>query len=172
MDAYDTPKAAVLPLIPFIEGISAFAEPCDGNGFLRRALEAHGFRCSYHGDIKRGQDALATDDYGDCDIICTNPPWSRWLLHPLILHFGKIGPTWLLFDADWAHNVQAAPFLDHCSHIVSIGRVKWMPGSPNTGKDNAAWYRFQPAPTGGPRFYGRKQKPFRLSSPGRSMEAA
>jgi hypothetical protein len=26
--------------------------------------------------------------------------------------------------------------------VVSVGRVKWMPDSDSTGKDNAAWYLF------------------------------
>ena len=41
----------------------------------------------------------------------------------------RLAPTWLLFDADWAHTKQAAPYLRHCSHIVSVGRVHWMAGT-------------------------------------------
>lgn len=159
MDSYETPANAVIPLMPFIEGLSTFAEPCAGRGKLVAALEAKGLRCSYQGDILYGEDALATTDYGDCDVIITNPPWTRPILHPLILHFQKIAPTWLIFDADWMHNVQAAPFLDQCSHIVAIGRLKWMAKSDNTGKDNVAWYRFDHRHSGGPKFYGRKPKP-------------
>jgi hypothetical protein len=51
-------------------------------------------------------------------------------------------PTWLLFDADWMHTRQSAPFMPHLRKIVSVGRVKWIPDSPFTGKDNCCWYLF------------------------------
>lgn len=155
MDAYQTidPKA-VRTLWPFIEGLSYFAEPCAGEGLLVRALEAAGLVCAYQGDLAYGEDALGVHDFGSIDAIITNPPWSREPLHAMILHFQHIAPTWLLFDADWAHTGQSAPFIDQCSHIVSVGRLKWIPGTKQTGKDNCAWYRFHAQHTGGPRFYG------------------
>ena len=44
-DFYPTPKAAVLPLIPFLRasGVRSFAEPCAGDGDLIRHLEEFGF---------------------------------------------------------------------------------------------------------------------------------
>jgi len=76
-------------------------------------------RC-YAGDIAAGQDALKLDySYGGADCICTNPPWSRDVLHRLIEHFQNIAPTWLLLDSDWAQTKQAAPFLPSCSDIVA-----------------------------------------------------
>lgn len=155
MDAYQTidPKAAAC-LWPFIEGISTFAEPCCGEMRLVRALESYGLRCAYVGDIVTGIDALSVSDFGDADAIITNPPWTRDILHEMIRHFQKIAPTWLLFDADWAHIQKAAPYLPHCSHIVSVGRLKWIEGSKYTGKDNCAWYRFDARHSEGPRFYG------------------
>jgi hypothetical protein len=88
----------------------------------------------------------------------TNPPWTRNLLHPIIDHLSGILPTWLLLDADWMHTKQAAPYLEYCTKIVSIGRVKWMEGTKMTGKDNCCWYQFykphcQNLPT---TFHGRK----------------
>lgn len=155
MDAYDTPLGPFLPLLPHIQHIRTFAEPCVGKGWLRGHLEAAGFVCTYAGDIKAGQDALAIDDYGHCDAIITNPPWTRRLMHPLIRHFQAIAPTWLLFDADWIHTKQAAPFLGHCQTVVSVGRVKWIPDSKHTGKDNAAWHLFDQRHIAGPHFVGR-----------------
>src|SRR5436190_416829 len=99
-DAYPTPAAAVLPLVPWLRGIRRFAEPCSGNGDLAHHLESHGLRCTYAGDIateqelaqhlevhglKRvyqgkiatGQDPLALGSYGDIDAIISNPPWKR-----------------------------------------------------------------------------------------------
>jgi hypothetical protein len=157
MDSYDTPAEAVLPLVPFLGGIKTFAEPCCGDWHLVKHLERHGLRCVYADDIKIGLDALWLDNELGFDAIITNPPWTRELLHPLIKHFIRLAPTWLLFDADWCHTRQAAPMLGHCSHIVTVGRVKWIPDSPFTGKDNAAWYRFDERHADGPRFFGRME---------------
>lgn len=154
-DAYDTPYEAVVPLLPHLRGVRTFAEPCSGLGHLVMHLERAGLCCLSASDIKEGVDALTVKTFGPVDAIITNPPWSRDVLHRLIVHLQAIAPTWLLFDADWAHTRQAAPFLDQCSHIVSVGRVKWIPGSPHTGKDNCAWHRFHVQHVGGPRLIGR-----------------
>ena len=58
-DFYATPREAVLPLLPHLQGIRRFAEPCAGAGDLVRHLEAHGLKCVYAGDISDGRDALA-----------------------------------------------------------------------------------------------------------------
>jgi hypothetical protein len=154
-DFYPTPRAAVMPLIPYLRGIRTFAEPCAGDGALVRHLEGLGLRCVYAGDLRTGQDALALDHYGAADVIITNPPYTRDLMHRLIEHFQRIAPTWLLLDADWASTHQAAPFLPSCSDIVTIGRVKWIEGSKYTGKDNHAWFRFDARHSSGPVFHWR-----------------
>jgi hypothetical protein len=46
-DFYPTPRAAVVPLIPYLRGIRRFAEPCAGDGDLVGHLEAAGLRCVY-----------------------------------------------------------------------------------------------------------------------------
>ncbi len=153
MDAYQTPYAAVPALIPYLRGITYFAEPCAGEGKLVRHLESFGLRCEYEADIQLGYDALKATRFGIIDAIITNPPWTRTILHPMIKHFQSIAPTWLLFDADWPHTKQAIPYLDQCSHIVAVGRLKWVEDSNTTGKDNACWYRFHSQHVGGPRFY-------------------
>ena len=127
------------------------------------ALEFHGLQCRGGSDILMGQDALDVDwSAYAVHAIITNPPWTRQILQPMILHFQKCAPTWLLLDADWAHTRRSAPFLDQRSHIVSIGRLKWLPDSKFTGKDNAAWYRFHDQHTGGSRFIGRASSPSSL----------
>jgi hypothetical protein len=161
-DFYPTPVAAVEPLIPHLPERFTYIEPCFGDGALVRALSsfegvAHGGRfcpmLEYASDIelpptRHGlrayvKDALAIEEAeADVDFFITNPPWSRPILHRLILHLSEIRPTWLLFDADWMHTKQAAPYLEYCRKIVSVGRVKWIPDSPHTGKDNACWYLF------------------------------
>lgn len=154
MDAYQTiDSKAVDILLPHLVGVSTFAEPCAGEGYLVRQLTAKGFSVVYQGDLADGQDALEAN-YSGADTIITNPPWTREILHAMILWFQSQKPTWLLFDADWAHTKQAAPYLDQCSHIVSVGRLKWIPDSKSCGKDNCAWYRFHNQHTGGPKFIG------------------
>jgi hypothetical protein len=160
-DFYPTPRAAVEPLIPYLRlhGIRSFAEPCAGDGALVRHLEAFGLRCVYSGDIRNGQDALAVNSYGAADAIITNPPYTRKLMHPLIEHFQGIAPTWLLIDYDWAATKQAAPFLRHCSDIVTLPRLKLIEGSKDTGKDNHAWYRFDAHHSSGPVLHARGAVP-------------
>lgn len=153
-DAYDTPEKPVRRLMSHLRGITSFAEPCAGKGYLVDHLEARGLTCTYRGDIKNGLDALTFpfEQHFRFDAIITNPPWTREIMHPMIQRFQAIAPTWLLFDADWAYTEQAIPFIDQCSHIVAVGRVKWIEDSQHVGKDNASWYRFHAQHTGGPRF--------------------
>jgi hypothetical protein len=61
----------------------------------------------------------------------------------------------LLFDADWMHTKQSAALMTYCTRIVSVGRVKWIEGSRNTGKDNCAWYLFDRAGQQETKFFGR-----------------
>ncbi len=149
-DFYPTPARAVPPLIPHLHRIRTFAEPCAGDGALLRHLESFGLRCVYQGDIAAGQDALAVDNYASADVIVTNPPWTRKLLHPLIEHFQRIAPTWLLLDMDWSGTKQARPYLRSCTDILPIGRLIWIPGTTMHGKDNACWYRFDARHVAGP----------------------
>ena len=147
----------MVPLIPHLRGIRTFAEPCAGDGALVRHLEAISLRCVYSGDIRSGQDALAINSYGKADVIITNPPYTRDLMHRLIAHFQRIAPTWLLLESDWAQTKQASPFMAACTDIVAIGRVKWIEGSKHTGKDNFGWLRFDVRHTAGPVFHCRDQ---------------
>lgn len=159
-DAYQTiDPRAVAALLPYLrrDGIQTFVEPCVGEGHLKRALESAGLICVFGSDIQSGIDALDLPHFNGADAIITNPPWSRELLHPLILHFQHHAPTWLLFDADWAHNKMAAPFLPQCTDIVAVGRLRWIEGTTQTGKDNVAWYRFDAQHWNGPRFHGRNR---------------
>jgi hypothetical protein len=158
-DAYQTidPKAVRI-LLPHLKQrrIRTFAEPCIGQGHLAQQLVEAGLVCVLGSDIEGGIDALTLPNFNKADAIITNPPWTRRLLHPLILHFQKHAPTWLLFDADWAHNKRSYPYLLQCTDIVSVGRLRWIEGTTQTGKDNAAWYRFDTHHNGGPKFHGRK----------------
>ena len=158
-DYYSTPEPAVLPLLPHLAPGASFVEPCAGDGRLVRHLTGHGLRCVDALDIEpqdlsvRRADAMSIGWVG-ADLAVTNPPWARDFLHPFIERWRHLVPTWLLFDADWAHTRQAAPYLPYCHKIVAVGRVKWIEDSKHTGKDNAAWYLFSDR-AGRTTFYGR-----------------
>jgi hypothetical protein len=162
-DAYDTPPEAVLPLIPHLPDEFHFWEPCAGDGSLIRHVQqlTHAGYVVCPSDIEPRNygiavgDALQTAANFMADLIITNPPWTRSILHPMIVHFSDMRPTWLLFDADWMHTRQAVPYLPRLRKIVSVGRVKWIPDSPYTGKDNCAWYLFDKPSDQPPQFYGR-----------------
>ena len=155
-DFYPTPLAAVFPLVPHIQTPHAargyktrFSEPCAGDGTLVFHLRGIGLDCYWasdiepqHKDIVRADALTVTNPLKQSDMIITNPPWDRKILHPMIEHFRNLAPTWLLFDADWMHTKQSIPYIKYCQKIVSVGRVKWIPDSKMTGKDNCAWYLF------------------------------
>lgn len=157
-DLYDTPYRAVVPLIPHLES-QDFAEPCSGRGELMLHLEAFGLRCRYEGDIAKGQDALNWTPDASVKVIVTNPPWTWELLQPLIAHFIATGlPVWLLLDADLMHNVRMRPFMRRCFKVVSVGRLRWIPGTPHQGLDNASWYGFRADHEGYSQFVPREPR--------------
>lgn len=163
-DFYSTPKEAVIPLLPHLKGYTTYIEPCAGDGTLIKHIP---LECVLATDINpRNEGRIAAilkkdvlnytqQDLRDAECFITNPPWDRDILHPLIHQLSKFLPTWLLFDADWMHTRQSSELIKRCRRIVSVGRVKWIPGSKMTGKDNCCWYLFDRFDTA-PRFYGRK----------------
>lgn len=180
-DYYQTPLAAVVPLVPFLpKGRFTFAEPCAGDGRLvkhLRELTEKRASCWYAADLQPDfegmmqKDALelTAEDVKNCDMIITNPPWERrpskgQLLHRMIERFVGLGkPTWLLFDSDWMQTSQARPYLPNLLAVVSIGRVKWIEGSTMTGKDNCQWHCFHPNArelSPAPVFFGRGVQPY------------
>ena len=159
-DAYDTPASAVESLLPHLPNSFDFWEPCAGKGDLIDALHGVGLSILPMDISPRREglisgDALETKCPEAIDFIITNPPWTRSILHPMIEHFSDMRPTWLLFDADWIHTKQAAPYMPRLRKIVSVGRVKWIPDSKHTGKDNCAWYLFDKPSQSLPVFIGR-----------------
>jgi len=164
-DFYPTPVEAVAPLLPHIPDFTQFAEPCAGDGALIDHLlhARQDLQCIAAADIEPREQGITEMPFEEFDVssvdcmIITNPPWDRKILHPMIEHFSAQNPTWLLFDADWMHTKQSAPFMPWLRKIVSVGRVKWIPDSKMTGKDNCAWHLFdQTGVYDGPtQFYGR-----------------
>jgi len=159
-DFYPTPYEAVIPLLDHLTPITRYIEPCAGTGDLINHLSKHGHKCELAGDIEPLNGAWicdATDHefHIPFDCFITNPPWDRKILHQIIENLSRQAPTWLLFDADWMHTKQAAAYMDRLECIVSVGRVKWIPESKMTGKDNCCWYLFCDTPNGQTEFYGR-----------------
>ena len=158
-DFYPTPMEAVKPLLEHLPEDFLFSEPCAGNGVLLNHLETKGV-CMWASDIEPQVEGIHKCDYSDVgfdeliesDYVITNPPWDRKILHPMIEYFAPRIRTWLLFDSDWMHTKQSAPYMSMCSKIVSVGRIKWFGNM--TGKDNCAWYLFD-RKVNNTIFYGR-----------------
>ena len=161
-DFYPTPFEAVRPLLPHLPPHTKFVEPCAGDGALIDALVGECHVCTYAFDIEPQRSDIHVGDariessagFG-ADCFITNPPWDRLVLHPVIANLSERLPTWLLFDADWLHTKQSIPYLPRLRQVVSVGRVKWIPDSKMTGKDNCCWYLFDKPTTGVPIFIGR-----------------
>ena len=152
-DYYPTPLAAVEPLIDHLPYTFDYIEPCAGDGRLIKHIDEltnEAGKCRFASDIEPRDHAIYKldalrinfDSPPPMDFCITNPPWERKFLHEFIWKWLAICPTWLLFDADWMHTKQSSALMTHCTKIVSVGRVKWIEGSKNTGKDNCCWYLF------------------------------
>lgn len=150
--AYDTiDPRAVAALRPHVRHLTRFIEPCAGKGDLVRGLQGIGLQCLDAFDIAPRADDIrqadALEPFGfDLwrETIITNPPFDWPLLHPLITHWlGQVDTVWLLLEANFAHTVRAAPLMNHCANIVSIGRLRWEEGSRHSSTKDYAWYEFR-----------------------------
>lgn len=167
-DLYETiEEKAVYPILPHLYSGDRFVEPCAGRGRLIGHLEACGLKNVAAYDIKPLRSYYSIkkcDTLNDkffipkrADYIITNPPWERSILHQMIVKFSDILPTWLLFDSDWLYTGQSAPFLSRLAKVVAVGRLRWIPGTTMTGKENVSWYYFLPPRKGRLiKFYGRE----------------
>ncbi len=164
-DFYPTPEEGFLPLISHLPKQKFYyTEPCAGDGALVKWITKHTKGVGMtHSDIVPKQSWIQKKDMfrvsipptGRQSFVITNPPWNRKILHPMIDHFALQCPTWLLFDADWPHTKQSQPYMDWLVKIVSVGRLKWIPDSKMTGKDNCCWYLFDATNKEVTQFYGR-----------------
>jgi hypothetical protein len=160
-DFYPTPRAAIEPLLPFLRPATRFYEPAAGDGALAAHLVAAGHICTGMSDIEpqapdvEKHDAMMLTGRMGADCFITNPPWGVAAMHPLIRGLTWFAPTWLLLYGDWLFTRQAVPFLPLAAKAVAVGRVKWIPDSPHTGKDNAVWVLFDFANDAPTQFFGR-----------------
>ena len=169
-DFYVTPIEAVKPLIPHLPNFIEYIDPCYGTGAIPDAIDqlmplvtcvgAYDLYPPKYFSDGQLQDATTNKYNTKSDFFITNPPWDRSkkngeILHKIIDNLAGQKPTWLLFDADWMHTKQAAPYMKYCVKVVAIGRVKWFPDSKHTGKDNCCWYLFDKNHMGSTEFVGR-----------------
>lgn len=147
-DLYETfDPRALSALRPHLDQGIRFAEPCAGTGILADQLVSDGHICIWASDVEPKRDDIHENDAttcgaGEIDMFITNPPWTRPILHEIIVNLSNQRPTWLLFDADWMHTKQSAPYMNRLRKVVSVGRLRWIPDTKMDGKDNCAWYLF------------------------------
>ena len=146
-DFYATtdPKAIPPNFVECVRG-KRYAEPCYGEGDLEDLLMGAAV-CRWRSDIRdtgccKLWDAMCLSEHEleHCDVIITNPPFSRGVLLPMIDHFTSLMPTWLLLPADMMHNLYFSEYMARCSQVVSVGRIRWIKNSKHTSTDNFAWY--------------------------------
>lgn len=180
----------IYPLLSFYGKPLRFIEPCWGNGVLQRNIEANtSASCVYASDIapiiepmtrslSRHEHKIATHDVlisedewkaiadeTQADIFITNPPWlntkeSGYLLNSLIQRLSAVRPTWLLLKGAYLWNLRSANQIAICTEIVPIGRVKWIEGTDQSGKEDSAWFKFdqtKPSMNPGPIVHPRRK---------------
>ncbi len=158
-----TDPAAVAALSPFLPSRTRFFESCAGAGDLVRQISDLGHICLDTFDISPGcpvvrqYDALQWAGSDDSEtVVITNPPYTWAILRQLIQHFLlHVAATWLLLEADFAHNLRSAPFMRHCCMIVSVGRLKWEQGTRHKSSKNYTWFLFTRSDDALPTFYPR-----------------
>ena len=160
---YYTPLSALAPLLPMLPPAVNFIEPCAGDGRLADYLEQLGHSCTMAFDIEPAEDRtrqIFVADAAQLDIIhiprkttfaITNPPWPlngkkgdpAVSIIRRMLRFNLL--TWVLLPAEFMHSAYAADLLTaHCETVVSIGRVKWFPGTKHGSMESCCWYQFVP----------------------------
>ena len=176
-DFYPTPKGPADVLIQHLMTPSPytrpnFYEPCAGDGALVRHLIDGGLLCDGASDIEPVGDDIKPMDVMDIeladigkdrgiDLFITNPPWPAKGQGgdpsiAMALHLSDMLPTWLLLNADIMHNKYFLKVIGRCETILSVGRVKWIPGSAGPGKENCAWFKFDANHFGPTRFFHSK----------------
>jgi hypothetical protein len=161
-DFYPTPADAVTPLLPHLNAGTRFVEPCAGDGALLDHLQSAGHDCHFAHDIEPKREDIGEADalktwwpsiVFDCFI--TNPPWDRKVLHPLIVHLSDHRADVAAVRRRLGAHPASRALPPRLRKIVSVGRVKWIPDSPFTGKDNCAWHLFDRPADEPAVFFGR-----------------
>ncbi|MBZ9954310.1 MULTISPECIES: hypothetical protein [unclassified Mesorhizobium] len=159
-DRYCTPAMALPPLLMHLPDGVRYLEPTAGNGALIRGLAESGHICQLAIDIdptgpniaRRDALSLTTADVEGIDMIIGNLPWSWALFQPLLEHLLTLGlPVWILRDTPWLFNRRSSAFVYRCALVQPTRRLRWIPNTRNTAKDDSAWHFFPLGHHGGPR---------------------
>ena len=145
-DFYPTPYEAVLPLLPYLNKGTIFTEPCAGDYRLSEHLIKHNHVCENAFDIEPQDSRVICKnalDIKQAKMFITNPPFYSGILYSMIDHLRSIAPTWLLLPSDKAYNKTFGRFMNYCSNMIAVGRVRWIEGSKMASTDNFAWYKFE-----------------------------
>jgi hypothetical protein len=165
-DFYPTvDPSAVTPLLPFLSSYSTYIEPCAGDGSLIRLLAsaaphmgcvgAYDIEPLREDVVQRNCLSLTSKDVTGADCFITNPPFTFSALKPILDTLPALLPTWLLLPADVIHNKRMSPYMDFCTHVVSVGRLYWFKDKPIKGVDNFVWLCFNSEYSGYTIFHGR-----------------
>jgi hypothetical protein len=167
---YPTPIRAFTPLPPHLDRGGRYADPCAGDGALCEHLARAGFVVAWAMDlaprdrrILRG-DAMALTAAHDATAFVTNPPWPERGRRgepalSILQRLATLAPTWALLPADFMHTYYGAEPMRFCRHVVTVGRIRWIPDTANDGVDNCAWYLFDGRePSRSLRFTGRSRQ--------------
>jgi len=147
---YTIDPAATLALVPHLDPLNNYVEPCAGGGDLIKQIRAlNGPFCVGSYDIEpqdpnitqRNCLTLSERDLWGVDLFVTNPPFTWSVLKPIIDHLTSLRPAWMLLPADYMHNVRVGPYMKQCSKVVSVGRLYWEENKVK-GVDNFAWFLF------------------------------
>lgn len=175
-DFWATPKEAVTPLLQHLPMRFGFYEPCAGARDLVHHLEVANSKChclSASDIAPRHEFVIELDaltfafnlmsesqeyHYSDdnYEFIITNPPFSREnmaLCKQMIHDFMHARKTWLLLPFGMAANIGMRNLMKKCAQFVTIGRVKWIPGSRNKETRDMAWFLFDKNHTGPSKFH-------------------
>jgi hypothetical protein len=93
-------RRCIPPLLWHLRDGVEYGEPLAGGGHLIILLNETSARCVYAADLKPSAygvveaDALTATVPADAEVIITNPPWTRAILHKLIVALSDQKPTW------------------------------------------------------------------------------
>jgi hypothetical protein len=139
-----------------------FVDPCAGAGALADQLTEAGRVCAAMFDIEPLREDILRADARELGLfweVITNPPFTRKLMHEIMLHCARQVPSWFLVEADWLMTQQAAEIIaKHGADIVAIGRLKWFRKGDPRDKGNDPMDNFVPEPFGACRFWPRVAK--------------
>lgn len=149
-----------------------FAEPFAGAGDLIHQLQDLGHVCMYKSDMEPQMDlswgvSIERKDFREvteydlryCDVMITNPPFTKELFHAAIEHFTPLIPCWWLMSSDWCFNVGSSKIIDkYVTDIVAIGRMQWIKGTNMSAKDNCIWLKTSRHKNSDTKFYNWRDR--------------